>query len=89
VNITECDWEVVTVTNVHLVYQATDALGVNSLRGLLFIAVALVTVAGLRLASRAVASVAEMIKTVVAAGLGVLLIAAATAFAFVLAITSI
>lgn len=77
------------MTNVHLVYQATDALGVNSLRGLLFIAVALVTVAGLRLASRAVASVTEMIKTVVVAGLGVLLIAAATAFAFVLAITSI
>ena len=67
----------------------SQAAGLGDNRIVLFIMVALATVAGLHLTSRAMSPIAEVIKSVIAAGLGILLIAAAVGLAFVLAITAI
>jgi hypothetical protein len=67
----------------------SQAAGLGDNRTVLFIIVALATVAGLHLTSRAISPIAEVIKSVIAAGLGILLIAAAVGLAFVLAITAI
>lgn len=69
--------------------QAAESPGFSDHRMVLVIAVALAAVAGMHLASKAMAPVAEVIKFVVAAGLGLLLMATAIALAFVLAITAI
>ena len=72
-----------------VVSQTTESLGLDGNRIVLFVIVALATVAGLHLTSKAMGPIAEIIKSVIAAGLGVLLIAAAVGIAFVLAITAI
>lgn len=72
-----------------VVSQATESLGLSDLRIVLFVAIALATAAGLHLTCRAMAPIAKAVKSIVAAGLGALLIAAALGLAFVLAITAI
>jgi len=72
-----------------VVSQTAESLGFGDSRIILFVIVALATVAGLHLTVRAISPIAEIIKSVIAAGLGLLLIAAAVGLAFVLAITAI
>lgn len=72
-----------------VVSQTTESLGLDGNRIVLFVIVAVATVAGLHLTSKAMGPIAGIIKSVIAAGLGVLLIAAAVGIAFVLAITTI
>lgn len=69
--------------------EAAGSVGFGDNRIVLFITVALATVVGLHLTSRAISPIAEVIKSVIAVGLGLLLIAAAVGLAFVLAITAI
>lgn len=72
-----------------VVSRAAESPGFSDHRMVLFIAVGLAAVAGLHLTSKAIAPITEVIKFVVAAGLGLLLMATAVALAFVLAITAI
>jgi hypothetical protein len=72
-----------------VVSQTAESVGIGDNRIVLFVIVALATVAGLHLTSRAISPIAEVIKSVIAVGLGLLLIAAAVGLAFVLAITAI
>ncbi|HEX6325000.1 MAG TPA: hypothetical protein VFZ72_00380 [Jiangellaceae bacterium] len=72
-----------------VVSQTAESVGIGDNRIVLFVIVALATVAGLHLTSRAMNPIAEVIKSVIAVGLGLLLIAAAVGLAFVLAITAI
>ena len=69
--------------------QTAESLGFGDNRIVLFMIVALATAVGLHLTARAISPIAEVIKSVIAAGLGLLLIAAAVGLAFVLAITAI
>ncbi|HEX6338292.1 MAG TPA: hypothetical protein VFZ85_15120 [Jiangellaceae bacterium] len=69
--------------------QAAGSVALGDNRIALFFIVALATAAGLHLTARAISPIAEVIKFVIAAGLGLLLIAAAVGLAFVLAITAI
>jgi hypothetical protein len=71
------------------VVSQAGSVGFGDNRIVLFVIVALATVAGLHLTSRAINPIAEVIKSVIAVGLGLLLIAAAVGLAFVLAITAI
>jgi hypothetical protein len=75
----------VTNGTANAVSQVTEANG--GLRVVLFAAVALATIAGLRLAGQAVTSFAAVIKSVLAAGLAIVFVAAAVGLAVVLAIT--
>jgi hypothetical protein len=75
--------------SIDVVSQTAESVGIGDNRIVLFVIVALATVAGLHLASRAMNPIAEVIKSVIAVGLGLLLIAAAVGLAFVLAITAI
>ena len=72
-----------------VVSQTAGSLGLGDNRIVLIVIVALATAAGLHLTSRAMGPIAEVIKSVIAAGLGILLVAAAVGLAFVLAITAI
>jgi hypothetical protein len=72
-----------------VVSQTAESVGIGDNRIVLFVIVALATVARLHLTSRAINPIAEVIKSVIAVGLGLLLIAAAVGLAFVLAITAI
>ena len=72
-----------------VVSQTTESVPFGDSRIVLFIIVGLATAAGLHLTSRAISPIAEIIKSVIVAGLGALLIAAAVGLAFVLAITAI
>lgn len=72
-----------------VVSQATGSVALGDNRIALYVVVALATAAGLHLTARAISPIAEVIKSVIAAGLGLLLIAAAVGLAFVLAITAI
>ena len=86
-----------TLLRVHLAgNDATDVMSqtagsveLGDNRIVFFVIVALATAAGLHLTSRAIGPIAEVIKSVVAAGLGILLIAAAVGLAVALAITAI
>jgi hypothetical protein len=69
--------------------QTAGSVALGDNRIALFLIVALATAAGLHLTARAISPIAEVIKFVIAAGLGLLLIAAAVGLAFVLAITAI
>ena len=72
------------------VSQTADAVaGLGNSRGVLIAIIVIGTIAGVRMASRAVAPIAEVIKSVVAAGLSALLMTAVVALALVLAVTSV
>ena len=72
-----------------VVSQTAGSVEFGDNRIVLFVIVALATAAGLHLTARAISPIAEVIKFVIAAGLGILLIAAAVGLAFVLAVTAI
>ncbi len=73
---------------VSTVSQSTDVVaGMSGARGVLIAIIVIGTIAGLRMASRAISPIAEVIKSVVAAGLSALLMTVVVALALILAIT--